>query len=341
MASTFETENPSFAAAAAEPQDHTVAVDSTTKFKLYRADLEAAVATLGVKSELDTVEAMERLLRARDAALRAEVRAEFATRLEGTNTVRSIVARLGEAPPNWHQATVMFAASDGDDARWRVGSLVLSVLMVMGQSMVTVGMWLGTAAPACGSNDQCGQTGTYCQVRPQAMSSALSATGRCQYCGVDVPLPQEVDPATGGTLNWVMAPDFAGFNNTLIVEACAAPIDRRGTAAMGNVVIFPRAAVVSWCEACVHPIDGQVDELSEARLAAANVKAMGLFDWVALVLATVVVALTIGGELKVRQSEPSEIDDHYSLERSIASEIVHIVHTYALPHVYVLGYRAL
>ena len=45
--------------------------------------------------------------------------------------------------------------------------------------------------------------------------------------------------------------------------------------------------------------DGQVDELTEVSLGQANVAAMGPFDWIALVFATVVVALTINGELKV------------------------------------------
>jgi hypothetical protein len=42
-----------------------------------------------------------------------------------------------------------------------------------------------------------------------------------------------------------------------------------------------------------------VDELTSPSLAQANVAAMGPFDWVALVFATIVVALTINGELKV------------------------------------------
>ena len=45
--------------------------------------------------------------------------------------------------------------------------------------------------------------------------------------------------------------------------------------------------------------DGRVDELTGNSLAQANVAAMGPFDWVALIFATVVVALTINGELKV------------------------------------------
>ena len=64
--------------------------------------------------------------------------------------------------------------------------------------------------------------------------------------------------------------------------------------------MYPRASVQSWCERCVFN-DGRVDELTIASLVEGNIAAMGLFDWVALVLSTVVVALSIGGELKVRE----------------------------------------
>ena len=45
-------------------------------------------------------------------------------------------------------------------------------------------------------------------------------------------------------------------------------------------------------------IDLAVDPLTDTGLIAANVAAMGKFDWVALVLATFIVALTVVGELK-------------------------------------------
>jgi hypothetical protein len=53
-------------------------------------------------------------------------------------------------------------------------------------------------------------------------------------------------------------------------------------------------------EACVHPIDGTVDPLTSSGLTAANVAAMGIFDWAALLFATCIAALAIVGELKVR-----------------------------------------
>ena len=52
-------------------------------------------------------------------------------------------------------------------------------------------------------------------------------------------------------------------------------------------------------EACVHPIDGTVDPLTADRLHAANVAAMGILDWAALLFATSIAALAVVGELKV------------------------------------------
>jgi hypothetical protein len=53
-------------------------------------------------------------------------------------------------------------------------------------------------------------------------------------------------------------------------------------------------------EACVHPIDGTVDPLTLAGLGDANLAAMGIVDWAALLFATCIAALTVVGELKVR-----------------------------------------
>jgi hypothetical protein len=53
-------------------------------------------------------------------------------------------------------------------------------------------------------------------------------------------------------------------------------------------------------EACVHPIDGTVDPLTEFSLQAANLAAMGPVDWAALLFATCIAALAVVGELKVR-----------------------------------------
>ena len=54
-------------------------------------------------------------------------------------------------------------------------------------------------------------------------------------------------------------------------------------------------------ETCVYPIDGTVDPLTFDRLTAANVAAMGMSDWAALLFATCIAALAVVGELKVRR----------------------------------------
>jgi hypothetical protein len=268
-----------------------------------RADLEAAVASLKAPgNEPQSVEAMETMMRAREAALQAKFDAKL-EQLEAklaangaplSSAVRSVVAHLSQAPPNWHQATVMFFGGDADAdvavAFWRAWSLMISVLMVFGQSMVAVGVFIGTELPACSSSDQCGQKGTYCDDRNDG-------AGACTFCGSAAPLPEQTDPRTGGTLNYAQAPDYAGFNLTLVAEVCADTTGGPETVSIHGLPVS--RALTSWCEACVHAVDGQVDDLTTERLAQANVAAMGVFDWIALVLATVVVALTIGGELKV------------------------------------------
>jgi hypothetical protein len=52
-------------------------------------------------------------------------------------------------------------------------------------------------------------------------------------------------------------------------------------------------------ENCVHPIDGTVDPQTFGRLTAANVTAMGILDWAALLFATSIAVLAVVGELKV------------------------------------------
>jgi hypothetical protein len=222
---------------------------------------------------------------------------------------------------NYHpRSNVYFAAADPEDADkfLRGCGLLAGVAMVALQCMVVVGVGAGTAWPACGSTDQCPQAGTYCTV---------GADDRCAYCGDFPPLPDQIDPATGGTLNDPQAPDFAGYNLTAVAELCTDPTmapsrkgDRKGD-------FHTVSSLVSWCkfgnkaldvcfdfselsrwhtimpiigETCVHPIDGTVDPLTNGSLMAANVAAMGIVDWAALLFATSIAALAVVGELKVR-----------------------------------------
>jgi hypothetical protein len=159
--------------------------------------------------------------------------------------------------------------------------------------MVAIALLAGVALPSCESSDQCQQKGTYC-------GHGLSS--RCGYCGQQTPLPLQTDPTTGGTLNNADStiPDFVGFNVTLVAEVCSNPTERVGWNAYGSgqEMPFTRAAVASWCEGCVSVIDMAVDPLTQGTLIAANVAAMGPFDWVALFFAIFVVALTVVGELR-------------------------------------------
>jgi hypothetical protein len=117
--------------------------------------------------------------------------------------------------------------------------------MVALQCMVVVGVFAGTFAPACGSNDQCHQAGTYC---------AVGKSDRCQFCStasgmhqVDL-LPPQTDPATGGTLNDVNALDFAGFNLTAVAELCADPSLYTGDWKTGRLDDWTTPSIVSWCK---------------------------------------------------------------------------------------------
>eukprot|EP01043_Picozoa_sp_COSAG02_P050079 COSAG02_NODE_5104_length_4627_cov_3.621466_1_plen_128_part_00 len=115
------TENPSFPA-----------VPSGAQPSGGRADLEAAVASLHASfkdgNEAESVETLERLMIAREAVLRAEFAATLETKLEAaaplSAAVRSAVAHLTEAPLNFHQATVMYAAENGDDGQTAGSALV-------------------------------------------------------------------------------------------------------------------------------------------------------------------------------------------------------------------------
>ena len=133
--------------------------------------IEAAAATLRKQwqncSEPQTVEAMEKLMLAHTAALRAELEHKFyKDHVPGVETIRAVVAHLSEAPANWHQSAVHFAAlpPDDEDSSWSCIALLGSMLMVGAQCMVAMGVMGDTISPACGSTDHCEQKGTFCYV---------------------------------------------------------------------------------------------------------------------------------------------------------------------------------
>ena len=131
----------------------------------------------------------------------------------------------------------------------------------------------------------------------------IGSTNRCNYCGMDVPIPEQTDPETGKSLNLPLlnrgaeADSYGGWNKTAIAEVCADYSIGEGIMAIVSDARFTRAAVKSWCETCVF-IDGEADELTFMDLMAMNGRSMGAFDWVALIFAVFVVALAVVGELK-------------------------------------------
>ena len=226
-----------------------------------------------------------------------------------TSMVRGVVARLTEAPTNFHQATVYFLMTDApqDEAMARRAPLLYagSLAMVMLQSVTAIGVAVGTIIPSCATSDQCG-TGTFCEV---------GGRDRCVFCGGDVPLPLEtegtctfLDPrvtrtftaADAGCTSRNNAEDLnhVGFNLTRVLQVCTMPyIGRDGLDGLGNRVFFPNTSVAAWCESCVRN-DGTVDPMGATSLIAGNLTTMGTFDDAALVFAAFIVAFTVVGELK-------------------------------------------
>jgi hypothetical protein len=235
--------------------------------------------------------------------------------------VRAVVARLTEAPPNFHQATSYFAATAApEDAPMAARAplfFLASALMVLMQTVTAMGVCWGVVLPSCSTSEQCqeGHAGTYCSVRDRS---------RCDFCGRWVPLEIEFQAemsqavtdlcrladgkerlemiecdTASGTMNWAEDPEFIGFNRTLVAEVCAAPASRRGTRGNGdNNAVYLAATVASWCETCVHAIDGTVDASTQTGRISSNISAMSKVDFIALAFATFIVACKVVGELK-------------------------------------------
>eukprot|EP01043_Picozoa_sp_COSAG02_P036646 COSAG02_NODE_2698_length_8208_cov_10.377482_4_plen_163_part_00 len=118
---------------------------------------------------------MEQRLRAERESLSAEL-AELRAALGGGagGGVKSAVARLTEAPANFHQACVHFAVSDApEDVAMMKGNktamlLLSSGLMVLFQTVACIAMLVGAFLPSCFSSDQC-ERGEPRSARPQSL----------------------------------------------------------------------------------------------------------------------------------------------------------------------------
>eukprot|EP01047_Picozoa_sp_COSAG01_P013813 COSAG01_NODE_659_length_14436_cov_15.108112_3_plen_393_part_00 len=167
-------------------------------------------------------------------------------------------------------------------------------LMVACQLLTTAALWSSTTFPSCETSNQC-ERGRWCSVGVQASG------GRCQPCGDDLPLPKQTDSARGYTYN-KPAPseaDFAGYNLTLVMQTCAEPTQATvGIFGVGEVTLFSPEAVTSWCAACTNSATHFVDPMTHVMELEANAAVMGWVDWVALVLASYIVGITVAGEIK-------------------------------------------
>lgn len=99
--------------------------------------------------------------------------------------IASVMARLGTAPTNWHQATVYFLTSkaEGDASSRKRAPFFFAwgFLLVVLQILAADGVLLGMVNQSCGNNDAC-VGGMYCHVTPGR------TRGRCLYCGESAPL---------------------------------------------------------------------------------------------------------------------------------------------------------
>ena len=255
-------------------------------------DIELALADGSLSAEEGLAE-MARQLR--------QIRAEVDARLprDGSpfeHAVRSAIARIAEAPPNLHQYVAHIASSadeqDAEMKRWLPLAVLGSAALVLMQCMVTSGLYSAAIIPPCATSAQC-EAPTYCQV---------GGNGRCGYCGESHPFPEQLDPTNGETLNLrTYDQDFAGFNATLVRHVCENPDQWPADVPTEWATDDPtiRALRVrSWCETCVHPIDGTVDVTNSMQQMRLNLLAMGVYDYVALVLASFIIALAVVGEIK-------------------------------------------
>ena len=266
-----------------------------------RRDLESALAGLqsGERTVEETVDALDRYVE---------------SKLESVGTiapvVKSVVARLTEAPTNWHQSTVFYLTTKAEqDARLRTRAPLMaavSFLMVFMQAASISAIIFGTVIPACDTKTECDK-GRFCKAHGEGEGDG---TNRCSYCGFSVPLEAECE-IDGVSVRshelcseadvpvWNVRPtsthphEFLGYNTTYLSEVC------HGTTPVGaSVRAWAESDLVDWCDACWHMQTDTVDDLDMRLLIGANIRSMGAFDWGALLFASFVVAFSVCGELK-------------------------------------------
>jgi hypothetical protein len=184
---------------------------------LTRADVDRARADVadGKMTDREYADLVDRFYTAELAQLRTDIETPF---IEGPgrmmtpskmeHAIMGVVAHMTEAPTcarglavsfrrpalsanpaprcrrrNWHQATVYALATD-DPADAALSSrstkmLVVSMLIVVIQSVTVAGVLGGTLYSSCASNDQCAQQGQFCGLGGRLPSP----DSNCWYCG--------------------------------------------------------------------------------------------------------------------------------------------------------------
>eukprot|EP01046_Picozoa_sp_COSAG06_P014146 COSAG06_NODE_869_length_11861_cov_37.817463_3_plen_406_part_00 len=222
-----EVANPTYDAR--DDRDH---VDSSSAM----AALEAALAGLrdGSCSEREAAGALQRMVSSQ-------------VQEERPKGVPFVMAQLGSAPTNWHQAVVFYLTSKSDeDAEVRAKAPAMfawGVIMILMQYVAAAGLTLGAAIPSCLDTHQC-HRGMFCNIRPGAIN------GRCLFCGEGAPLVRywrstgentgfgpdgmsvEMNfietghyPRTGLLQRHHLPLKFGGFNLSMAAERCTPPFD--------------------------------------------------------------------------------------------------------------------
>lgn len=235
--------------------ENTTVVNPAAADQLYNRDpdigLEAALGAETVRLLHTRFVSRQEKQRVRDAS--AE-QSDGAT-MEAA-TLR-MLARLSEAPANYHQATIYFLQA-GDEAGSAWTMLVMSGLIVLFQCMTATAIFVGADVKACSSQDQC-RSGTFCGQQRLGFGAV-----RCYYCA-DSPLDPEVS-ADGTILNLppteydFVGERFGGFNLTKVESLCADPrLDHPyfGTERSANAAQTVQA-LINWCHACRYN-DGSVN----------------------------------------------------------------------------------
>eukprot|EP01052_Picozoa_sp_SAG31_P008927 SAG31_NODE_459_length_15396_cov_5.092502_5_plen_489_part_00 len=288
-------------------------------------DLAAALAGLQVGSTTpdEVAEVMDRYMTA------VAVRDREAQGDAMFGIIRNVFSRLNETPQNWHQATVFYVCQEGmagraktleatgqsdldvpevpveldDRERMRgINMYIFGVVMVLVQSAVAVGSCVSASLPKCLSNDMCSQKGSYCKFgggHSPAYNAENKFSARCDWCG-GWGEPQwsiEMQPDHMPAWDLCRNKDWAAVKANQSYFGMNDRDDDRGEDCM-SPPCHPDVAIAAWCDACVHPLTGEIDTLVESDLQTRNVNAMALFDWFALGLAALMVALTVSGELK-------------------------------------------